>query len=46
MTEVVAVTDNDDLLLVDDETERRTVERDGWMGFGVDTVVNEIQVRP
>ena len=32
--------------LVPNETERQAAERDAWMVFGVDTVVNEIQVRP
>lgn len=32
--------------LVPNETERQAAERDAWMVFGVDTVVNEIQVTP
>jgi len=32
--------------LVPNEIERQAAERDAWMVFGVDTVVNEIQVRP
>jgi osmotically-inducible protein OsmY len=32
--------------LVPTETERQAAERDAWMVFGVDTVVNEIRVQP
>lgn len=32
--------------LVPNETERQAAERDAWMVFGVDTVVNEIKVQP
>lgn len=32
--------------LVPSETERQSAERDAWMVFGVDTVVNEIKVQP
>jgi osmotically-inducible protein OsmY len=32
--------------LVPNETERQAAERDAWMVFGVDTVVNKIQAQP
>lgn len=32
--------------LVANETERQVAERDAWMVFGVDTVVNDIRVQP
>lgn len=32
--------------LVPNETERQAAERDAWMVFGVDTVVNEIALQP
>ncbi len=32
--------------LVPDETQRDAAERDAWMVFGVDTVINKIDVRP
>jgi osmotically-inducible protein OsmY len=32
--------------IVPNETERQAAERDAWMVFGVDTVVNEIAVQP
>lgn len=32
--------------LVPNEVARQAAERDAWMVFGVDTVVDEIQVQP
>jgi osmotically-inducible protein OsmY len=32
--------------LVPNEAEREAAERDTWCIFGVDTVINEIEVRP